>query len=995
MGQALELAAGRNEDRVFLADVESGRRWTYRETWAAVASGRDALSRAGLARGSSAVSTQPDGVELVLTLLTCLAHGVRLTLLGSVAPSPRMRELVRLTEPSLILGAEPAGDRLAPGAARLDTLDFTSAPVETRPVVTEVTDEAFVIFSSGTTGHPKGVVHTHGNILTAVDSLAEAQGLPDAANHLAVLSMSHVSGLYRSMLLPFLTGGTVHLWRSFSPERFWRLVASLPVHAVQLVPSHIALLNLSDHQPPPGVRETLLLLGSASAPLPVREQTRFEDRFGIPVMQGYGQTEATCAITAASRDPAKRTRGGSGRPLAVNEVRILDAAGEPVPAGETGEIAIRGANVATRWIGATLPPMPGGWRRTGDLGLLGSTGELRVVGRRVRVINRGGEKVHPAEVEEALLGLEGVREAAVVGRPHPVLGEDVVALVVLEHDVAPHRLIESLRGRLEEFKIPGEIRAVSDLPRNARGKVPLAALRRLAASAPSDPAQGDVVAATWKQVLGIEPTGETDDFFHIGGSSLQAILVGSTVGRILGKPVPEAALFDHPTLGEFRAFVDGLPALPRPPDSRRPPPRASRRGRDLGPFPLTSIQQLQWNMARKTDFQSKFTIGLRVELLGPLDPSTLKEALAQVVRRHDALRLVLDPGQPQQRVVTDVPIPFDFQRRRDPERLERFVDRFFTRSFDITKAPLCRMALVEAGPQHHHLLITAHHIILDGWSRDLILRDLGVAYRHRLDGIPWRPPPLPMSFGQYARVESNPVLREKFMRQSRRRRRALQQHGGELLEFKAHLTPRERERRLLGSLTDRIDAPTTLSLRRVAARTRTSVTMLLTAVFERILAESTGQRRFFLTVPVLSQVHPGAQEVAGNFANSTILAVDCPGELSWADHLDAVRREMLEALKHRHSYYNHVHRGTPGIRATINVFPGGAHGFEAGGLVARSLPLKRYRNLFALGARFEPQLDWIHMDFAYCTPHLGRADVLGFVATYHTRLREMLTELGD
>jgi acyl-CoA synthetase (AMP-forming)/AMP-acid ligase II/acyl carrier protein len=215
----------------------------------------------------------------------------------------------------------------------------------------------------------------------------------------------------------------------------------------------------------------LKFVGTASGYLPPKEQRAFEERFSIPILQGYGLTECTCGIALNSLDGAIRRPGVAGLPLDVNQIRIVDNAGIEVEEGEVGEVCVKGRNVATKFLGYEGPVFEQGWLKTGDMGRFEADGNIVLVGRRSNIINRGAYKIYALEVEEALASLEQVNEAAVIGVPHPVLGQDIVAFVTSDISLDPAQLIGALRKVISSFKIPTQIVAIEKMPQNKMGKI--------------------------------------------------------------------------------------------------------------------------------------------------------------------------------------------------------------------------------------------------------------------------------------------------------------------------------------------------------------------------------------------------------------------------------------------------------------------------------------------------------------------------------------------
>jgi sulfoacetate-CoA ligase len=289
---------------------------------------------------------------------------------------------------------------------------------------------------------------------------------------LCVLPAFHINGLVVTTLAPLLSGGEVVMPRRFDPERFWPLVAAHGVTWFSAVPTILSLL-LSRPAPPAGEARTLRFARSASAPLPVAVLEEFEARFGVPVIESLGMSEAAGQVTSNPLPPALRKPGSVGRAFG-NEVRVVDERGRPLPPGALGEVAVRGESVFGGYLGGVAPEaLRDGWLLSGDLGYLDRDGYLFLTGRRKELINRAGEKIAPREVEEVLHLRPEIEIACVVGVPDPLYGEEVVAFVELR----PGRIFDAdaiaafCRGHLARFKTPKRIFQLHEWPRGPNGKV--------------------------------------------------------------------------------------------------------------------------------------------------------------------------------------------------------------------------------------------------------------------------------------------------------------------------------------------------------------------------------------------------------------------------------------------------------------------------------------------------------------------------------------------
>jgi malonyl-CoA/methylmalonyl-CoA synthetase len=345
-----------------------------------------------------------------------------------------------------------------------------------RPVPVDAGSTAVLLYTSGTTGQPKGVPLTHTNLLAGVTSLHDAWRWSADDVLLHALPLFHVHGLFVALYGALYAGAHTRLLASFDPAR---VLAELPRCTVFMgVPTFYSRLLVHGRR---GVDLSgMRLFTSGSAPLPAAHHDRFEHDFGHRILERYGMTEI--GIVLANPYDGERRAGTVGQPLPHVEARVVDEVGQPVEPDVVGQICIRGASVFAGYLGrpeATATTLVDGWMQTGDLGAVSPDGYFRVVGRAKDLVISGGMNVYPGEVEAALTALPGVREAAVFGVPDEDLGERVAAAVVLDGpDWDPPGLSAALRDRLAPYKLPRRWFRLDALPRNTMGKVGKAALRR-------------------------------------------------------------------------------------------------------------------------------------------------------------------------------------------------------------------------------------------------------------------------------------------------------------------------------------------------------------------------------------------------------------------------------------------------------------------------------------------------------------------------------------
>jgi acyl-CoA synthetase (AMP-forming)/AMP-acid ligase II len=342
-----------------------------------------------------------------------------------------------------------------------------------------------LVYTSGTTGRPKGAMLSHANFLSDTRMLAELLPAVRGDTLGMVLPLFHVNAQLVTTVMPMLMGANIAMWERFSASNFWATVAEFEPVTFSAVPTMLAALL---HAPGADEAEinTVRYVICGAAPLSPSLFQRFEEKFGIAILEGYGLTEAACCSTL---NPfyGPRKLGSIGLPIRGQDVEIRTAENAVAAIGEPGEVCVRGPNVMQGYLGrpeANAESLREGWLHTGDVGYRDADGFVFLVDRKKDMIIRGGENIYPREIEDALLEFDGVQQVAVVGRPHPVRGEEVHAVVVLAAGIDLEAVQQHSAGRLAPYKVPTSWEVLEDLPKTSTGKIDKKPLReRLRASA--------------------------------------------------------------------------------------------------------------------------------------------------------------------------------------------------------------------------------------------------------------------------------------------------------------------------------------------------------------------------------------------------------------------------------------------------------------------------------------------------------------------------------
>jgi acyl-CoA synthetase (AMP-forming)/AMP-acid ligase II/thioesterase domain-containing protein/acyl carrier protein len=428
-------------------------------------------------------------------------------------------------------------------------------------------DTALVLHTSGTTSRPKMVPLSHANLCTSAHNIRTALRLTEADRCLNVMPLFHIHGLMAAILSSLAAGASVVCTPGFQTAGFFAWMDAFRPTWYTAVPTmHQAVLANAATNRATLARSHLRFVRSSSASLPPQVMADLEDVFGAPVIEAYGMTEASHQMTSNPLPPAARKPGSVGV-AAGPEVALMDEQGNLLDAEETGEIVIRGPTVTRGYEnnpGANQSAFTNGWFRTGDQGRLDDEGYLYITGRLKEIINRGGEKIAPLEIDQVLLSHPAVRQAIAFSVPHRTLGEDVAAAVILrkEETVTEQELREFTRGLLADYKVPSQVLIVDEIPKGPTGKLQriglsgkLAAQLQSSYVAPRTSLEKDL-ARIWADVLRVERVGVHDNLFALGGDSLQVAQIWMRIERLLGEPLPVTTMLEAPTVAQLADILE-------------------------------------------------------------------------------------------------------------------------------------------------------------------------------------------------------------------------------------------------------------------------------------------------------------------------------------------------------------------------------------------------------------------------------------------------------
>ncbi|HEX5657690.1 MAG TPA: amino acid adenylation domain-containing protein [Polyangiales bacterium] len=844
------------------------------------------------------------GLDLLTMIVATLKLGAAYVPIEPGYPSGRIEHIVRQAGARAVLTVRALAPRLEDLVAALPTSVLAlEHALETRSAEHDPTDVAtantlaYVIFTSGSTGRPKGAMVEQQGMLRNMLSKLPWLGLR-AGDVIAQSASPCFDISVWQHLTALLFGGTVDILQDEvvrDPARLLAEVAQRGVHVLEVVPAVLAgMLDALGEGAALSLR-WVLPTGEA-LPVPLA-RAWLQALPQVPLLNAYGPAECSddVALHALTSAPGPEVRTiPIGRPVEPLRLYVLDPWLAPLPVGVTGELYVGGIGVGRGYLAepaltaaAYLPDPygPAGSRlyRTGDLARLRDDGVLEFVGRRDHQVKLRGLRIELGEIESVLAAQPGVREVAVLVREDRPGAQRLVAyLVASAYDEA--QLRSALGERVPSYMIPQAFVPLSELPRNANGKLdrkllPAPELEPSERLLPRDDAERRL-AAIWCEVLGVEQVGVTESFFTLGGHSLQLTQVLARVRRAFDVEVSLRSLFEAPTIvAQLRAIEHG------------PRAQATELRATVGDAPLSFAQERLWFLAQLEPSAASYNIAAAVELHGALDVARLNAAWRTLVERHETLRTRVQPREGELALArTDAQVA---ALEVEPgENLMERLEHDAATPFELTQGPLARARLFRIDDGHHVLSLVLHHMITDGWSMGVLVRELSALYAGEALAA------LPIRYGDYARWQREWLAAGELDRQLAFWRERLG-HGVPTLRLPTD-HPRPEARSYRGARQAWHVKPELASkLRQVARQLGVTPFVVVYAAFEAWLGQRTGMREFAIGTPIANRQREQLEPLIGFLANTLVLRADLRGTPTFVDLVERARGEVLHAQAHQ------------------------------------------------------------------------------------------------
>lgn len=907
------------------AIIGDGTDMTYRELNERANQVACYLQRFGIGPESLVGICMERSTLMLVGLLAILKSGAAYLPLDADYPADRISFMVKSAHVQVLLTQESLAQRFGCATVCVDSLwpEIEREPATNRDVRVFPENLGYVLYTSGSTGKPKGIAMSHGALTNLIHWQLQRSSLRVPRTLQFTSSSFDVS--FQEIFATWCGGGSLVLIDEATRRdgsKLWKVLSQQKIE--QMFLPFAALQQLAEVVNPEGgtihLRE-IITAGEQLKITPAIERL-FSGLHACILENQYGPTESH--VVASYRLPEQRALWPQlppiGTPIANTTIYVLDDGIDLLPIGVAGELYISGCALARGYLGnpsltavSFLPDpfssFPGSrMYRTGDLARLRPDGNIEYLGRKDRQVKIRGYRVEPGEVEAVLQQYPGVRQAAVVA----VRGERayLAAYVLLkaESKTSVAHLRQYLKNKLPEYMVPGPFIILEKLPLTPSGKVDQRALPKPDASsmfelnsgAPLTPTE-ELIAGTWSNLLGVSNIGKEDNFFDLGGHSLVVTQMFSRLHQLFGREMSFRSIFEFPVLKDFAASIDVLNREAAPNQTR--PIRHRKPGEAL---PLSLQQEQLWFLDRYTSSGAAYSLPGAVRLKGKLNKQALEFSLHEIVRRHEVLRTSF--VQPGARPVQQIHQHLDFELPEQDlrglgngislqERIDREMKEEAARPFTLSEPGLLRARLLRLAEQEHILLVTIHHIVFDGWSVGVLVRELKEFYQANCEGRPPLLEELKIQYADYA-VWQRELLANGELSEG------LEYWKGQLQNLPVIELPSDHPRPAIqtfrGTTEDWKVAPElSAALNHLSREHGVTLFMTLLTGWQILLARYTGETDIVVGSPIANRIRPELEPLIGFFVNTLVLRTRLGMKLSVEEVFHRTREVCLGAYAHQ------------------------------------------------------------------------------------------------
>lgn len=881
----------------------------------------------------------PKSIDLLVAFLGVLKAGAAYVPLGENLPIARLREIIDDAGCTRVVTLTDHLDELWSDREHVIQLSDTDAYSDSNPVVDGAdTDLAYVLYTSGSTGEPKGVLVQHDGVVRLVIAQDYMPFDPDT-NHIFLGPISFdlsTLGIYG----PLLNGATCVIDPAVIPDadELAELVRSERVGTGLII--YGLFTSLLEARPEiMGMMDVVLVGGEAvSASVMRRAMESFPDTRFVNV---YGPTEATVLSTTYSIDEAPDETLDSvpiGKPLRRMSHVVVDQELRPVERGEMGELCLMGVGVSRGYLNRKeqteekfpILTLANGQQqrayRSGDRVYELPDGNIVFAGRIDEQVKIRGFRVELGAIEAAIEHCDGIKKASVV-----MSGQGDNARLharVIGAPSDPDRVLAMIAETLPDYMVPDDLEWVDDLPITANGKVDKRALveqieqsRKQGAGAAFAAAETEtqsVLCSIWESLLEIDRIGIDDSFFDLGGHSLRAVVMSSRIRDRFGVAVPAPLILRARTIRELARLIDAEVATNGSVTARS----ITRVDRD-GTAPMSFNQERLWVLDQMNPGDPSYNISIRLVFEGDLDENAARDAWEELHRRHETLRTSFADGQQIIADISDIDPMFRWDEAIDERELDGIESREFARVFDLAEAPLARMCVYKLSSKRSVLAVTIHHVISDAWSCSVLRDEFEALYSARFNGRDAVLAELPVQYADYAAWQRR--LSEQSIYQEHLRYWSDKLEDAPMIDL-----PVDRARAAQNSsegerVSARLSMDLTQKIRSIAAEHAVTPNAVVLAGFHAWLHRLTGEDDVVVGLPVASRSVSEFEPLIGFFMETIAMRTQIQSADSFSALIDRTSTELWESIEHSEVAFQHVieslhGHATPGRNPLFEVF---------------------------------------------------------------------------
>ncbi len=884
------------------------------------------LIEQGAGRDSIVALLMADTCERIVGMLGTMKAGAAFMPLDVRQPAARLRKLMELAPPQFVLTDTTVGQEFLPEAAK--TVRVEDLREYYNPVAPEVNNDpdqlSYIYFTSGSTGTPKGIAGRLKGIGHFINWEIEELGVGAGVRVSQLLSASF-DGSLRDIFLPLCVGGTVCVPETreqvLEGRGLVQWLEEARIEVLHCVPSVFrAMVNEELRAEELSALRYVVMAGEALLGRDVAKwKTVYGERVGLVNLYGTSETTMAKFSYRVAAGDEQREVMPIGKPIDGAQALILNERAQPCKRGIVGEIYIRtpyrslGYYKQPELTAAVFVPNPFSSdptdlvHKTGDMGRVLEDGNFEYLGRRDEQVKVRGARVELKEVENAVRGQAGVLDVAVIEREDASGYTYLCAYMVLAEGVQTVAVAEGLAQELPDYMVPSAYVEMDELPRTISGKVDRRALPETGGTggaaeyaAPRTPVE-ELLVESWERLLSRERIGIDDNFFRLGGHSLLATQVMSRVRESFSVEVGLRVLFERPTV---RGLAEVIEEKLRGAEKLEAPAiMPVTRDREI---PLSFAQQRLWFLDQLEPGNNAYNMGAAVRLQGTVHLTALEQSFREVIRRHESLRTkfgvvngapvqVIDEALEFSLPVTDLSTLPEAEREAEARRAAAAEAQ---RPFDLSTGPLLRAGVLRLSDQEHVLLCTMHHIISDGWSMGVLIRELTTLYEAYSKGEASPLPELGIQYADFAHWQREWLQGEVLEHQLGYWKQQLAGAPG-VLELPADY-PRPAVQTFHGSqqslmLSEKVSD----QLKELSRRSGVTLFMTLLAAFQTLLSRYSGQEEIVVGTPIAGRNRGETESLIGFFVNTLVLRTDLSGNPTFEEVLQRVREVALGAYSHQ------------------------------------------------------------------------------------------------